>query len=120
MSSAPRNVDVSLSTGVTIIWDDGHASHFAVPELRAACPCATCQDLHGNGETPTAVPTPAPSLLPMYQPRGATLVSVQSVGHYALRFVFSDQHNTGIFTWEYLRSLCTCVSCKANPAFSPT
>jgi DUF971 family protein len=30
---------------------------------------------------------------------------VEPVGHYALRIRFSDGHDTGIYTWRYLREL---------------
>lgn len=102
----PLSVDVSLTQGITIAWTDGNTSHYAIPTLRAACPCATCADLHGTGERPTAVAPPPPAaLLPIFKPTGATLLSVQPVGRYALQLEFSDGHKTGIFTWEYLREL---------------
>ncbi|MBT7437463.1 MAG: DUF971 domain-containing protein [Cellvibrionales bacterium] len=31
--------------------------------------------------------------------------SVESIGNYALRLTFSDNHNSGIFTWKYLYDL---------------
>lgn len=102
MNLEPQRVDVSLSQGVTIQWKDGRSDHLAVLTLRRACPCATCNDLHGTGETPTAMPQ---SPFPMFKPQGATLQGVEPVGRYALQFTFSDGHKTGIFTWEYLREL---------------
>lgn len=107
----PARVDVSLSQGVTIEWEGGHTSRYPIRALREACPCATCNDLHGTGEPPTT--KLAPGVLPMYQPTGSTLTSVNPVGRYALHFVFSDGHSTGIYTWEYLRQLCPCDACKA-------
>ncbi|MGH9465850.1 MAG: gamma-butyrobetaine hydroxylase-like domain-containing protein [Terriglobales bacterium] len=107
-SPQPKNVDVSLTEGVTIVWDDGRENHYSILQLRAACPCATCADLHHTGDRSTAVPAPAApgaALLPIYKPTGATLRGVQPVGRYALQFDFSDGHKTGIFTWEYLREL---------------
>lgn len=32
--------------------------------------------------------------------------NIEPVGNYAVRLHFSDDHNTGIFSWEYLRELC--------------
>ena len=29
-----------------------------------------------------------------------------AVGNYALQINFDDQHNSGIYSWEYLRELC--------------
>src|ERR1700677_876634 len=31
--------------------------------------------------------------------------AVEPVGHYAVRLVFDDGHDTGIFTWDYLHEL---------------
>lgn len=104
----PKSVDVSLKEGVTIVWMDGLSSHYTVPQLRAACPCATCTDAHNTGDYSTRVEMPkAPGadLFQIYKPTGATLLGVKPVGRYALQFEFSDGHKTGIFTWEYLREL---------------
>jgi DUF971 family protein len=103
----PKSVDVSLSQGVTIVWNDGREDRFSIASLRAACPCATCADLHHTGDRSTAVPPPDAKAnpLPMFKPTGASLLAVQPVGRYALQFEFSDSHKTGIFTWEYLREL---------------
>ena len=34
-----------------------------------------------------------------------TITSVEPVGHYALRPAFSDGHDTGIYSWDYLYDL---------------
>ena len=34
-----------------------------------------------------------------------TVTAVDAVGNYAVRLTFSDGHNTGIFSWAYLRRL---------------
>ena len=64
------------------------------------------------GPAPTFVPAPPANPLQMFKPTGATLNSVKPVGRYALQFEFSDQHNTGIFTWQYLREICPCCAGK--------
>lgn len=117
-ATQPASVDVSLTEGIDIVWQDGHHSHYVIADLRAACPCAGCQDSHGTGLKPTAVPPPAASPLPLYKPRGYTLQAVKPVGRYALNFTFSDAHAAGIFTWEYLRQLCTCTDCVRQRATS--
>ena len=38
-------------------------------------------------------------------------ISVAPVGNYALRFGWSDGHDTGIYTFDYLRKLCPCPQC---------
>lgn len=56
----------------------------------------------------------APSItsgaLPMFKLRpGARAAKV--VGNYALQIDFSDGHTTGIYSYDYLRSICPCAEC---------
>jgi DUF971 family protein len=37
--------------------------------------------------------------------KNVALVEVKPVGHYALQLVFDDGHDTGLYTWPYLRQL---------------
>ena len=37
--------------------------------------------------------------------RDVTLLALEPVGHYAVKPVFSDGHDSGIFTWAYLLEL---------------
>jgi DUF971 family protein len=37
--------------------------------------------------------------------RGVGIGAVEPVGHYAVRLVFDDGHDTGIYAWDYLREL---------------
>lgn len=37
--------------------------------------------------------------------RHVAILNVQPVGQYALKFVFSDGHDTGLYTWELLYNL---------------
>lgn len=108
----PKSVDVSLSQGVTIAWQDGHVSRYPIRYLRENCPCASCVGTHGEATTKVGPAAPANNPLQMFKPAGATLKSAQPIGRYALQFQFSDEHNTGIFTWDYLRELCPCDTCR--------
>ena len=38
--------------------------------------------------------------------RNVQIVAIEPVGHYAIKPVFSDNHDTGIFSWSYLWWLC--------------
>ena len=42
---------------------------------------------------------------------GAKLEDIRGVGNYAIEFRWHDGHSTGIYTFEYLRSLCPCAAC---------
>ena len=87
-----------------LTWDDGHQSVVHLQMLRDNCPCAGCQ-----GETillKTYKPEPQPELPGKYELKGA-----HQVGSYALQFDWGDGNNTGIYTWQLLRSLCECGDC---------
>jgi hypothetical protein len=49
-------------------------------------------------------------LLPMYKPK-LTAKSAHAVGNYALQIDFNDGHATGIFSFDYLRTVCPCGEC---------
>lgn len=104
--SEPARVAVSKSKGVTIEWRDGHRSEYSLPYLRDHCPCATCTGAHGAASASS-------SPFPMFKP-APRLESVEAVGNYALRFIWSDGHNTGIYTWDHLRSICPCPECASS------
>ncbi|HXG51005.1 MAG TPA: DUF971 domain-containing protein [candidate division Zixibacteria bacterium] len=83
---------------VRIIWDDGHSADYPQDYLRGYCPCALCQ---GHG--------PAIRFRPV---EGARLETIRAVGNYAVEFVWSDGHSTGIYSYDYLRSICPCSICR--------
>jgi DUF971 family protein len=39
-------------------------------------------------------------------------VDQMAVGQYALQFLWSDAHYTGIYTYRSLRGACTCIACN--------
>jgi DUF971 family protein len=85
-----------------IEWMDGHTSEFEPRLLRTACPCAGCIDeMSGR-----------PLLDPESIPADVYMTGVKYVGRYALRFDWSDGHNTGIYPFDTLRGLCGCEECR--------
>ena len=46
-------------------------------------------------------------------------VGVSPVGNYALQFSWSDGHDTGIYTFDYLRKLCPCPQCRPQGLEAP-
>ncbi len=116
----PKDVKIHVKSGagVDITWADGHASHFDFPFLRENCPCATCNDERGKKEVAIEFPMKSSPLLPMYKPKARAQGATQ-VGNYAIQINFNDGHSTGIFSYEYLRTLCPCEECaKAFRAVS--
>ena len=103
-------VHVKNGAGVDIAWADGHASHFEFALLRDNCPCATCNDERDKKDSMAAMNLPAAPVLPMYKPK-ARAQSASQVGNYAIQIHFTDGHSTGIFSYDYLRSICPCAEC---------
>lgn len=80
-----------------IVWADGHVGIYPHDILRGYCPCAHCQGHQG----------------PIRYVSGAnlTLMDIQEVGLYAIRLSWGDGHQTGIYSFRYLRDLCVCTAC---------
>ncbi len=87
---------------LVIDWADGARFVYPLAALRAACPCATCRDLREQARRPADPFRVLPSNL--IQP-DCTLAGVEPVGRYGMRLTRRDGHDTGIYTFEYLREL---------------
>jgi DUF971 family protein len=83
-----------------IDWGDGHKGKYPHEILRGYCPCASCQ---GHSGTVTFLP-PSDNQL--------QLDDITPVGNYALQLAWFDGHDTGIYSYKYLRELCACSVCR--------
>ncbi len=98
--SVPQAIRRRDDASIEIDWSDGTKASYTPRLLRDACPCATCRDQR------TAAPAKNP--LQVLSPAELTPVAVtgmQPVGQYAYKIIFSDGHDSGIYTLEYLREL---------------
>jgi DUF971 family protein len=110
----PAKVRVLLSggKGLEIDWSDGHKSAWTFAWLRDACPCATCNEERSkSGRKLGESKSKSAELLPMFTPPPRP-ASAQAVGRYALQFNWQDGHTSGIYSWDFLRRVCTCPECK--------
>ncbi len=115
-ATTPAKIRVKKTegTGVEIDWQDGHKSEWNFVWLRNACPCATCHEERDKSGRKPGEPKPkAQTLLMMYE-APARPVEVTPVGKYALKFKWTDGHESGIYSWEYLRRVCRCEECMAK------
>lgn len=97
-------------SAIRIEWSDGHVSAYPYQYLRDRCPCATCNDKKPYAHTgPAAPPNPFQMYQKVLKPERAELV-----GRYAVLIHWSDAHSTGIYEFDYLRSLCPCAECEAR------
>lgn len=93
----PTLIKRSSATELKIVWDDQHESIFSTDYLRANCPCATC--LHEKEENKRQ------GLFALPIASQTELRTIELSGHNAMVITWGDGHKTGIYTWEYLRSL---------------
>lgn len=93
MSTSPHPVDVTLhqrSGVLEIAFDDGSRFELPAEFLRVLSPSAEVKG-HGPGQEVLQVGK-----------RLVSIVALEPVGHYGLKPVFSDGHDSGIYTWSYL------------------
>src|SRR6202167_3966152 len=118
---ASVKVHVSSGAGVDITWADGHSSHYEFAYLREQCPCAMCNDERSKKaagmehdeqlkKQNPAAPVLSSPLLPMFKPK-LRASAAHPMGHYALQIDFNDGHTAGIFSFDYLRTICPCEDC---------
>ncbi len=82
--------------GIRFHWSDSRACDLSLRVLRQECPCAHC--VHEV----TGVKILDPDSVAV----GIDLRDMQPVGGYAYRLLFDDGHDTGIYSLDFLRSLC--------------
>jgi DUF971 family protein len=89
-----------------ILWVDGHESRYLLDFLRVNCPCAACQ---GHGAQSFR---PVPPEFLENPVEAIPAAHVEPVGSYAIGIRFSDGHDTGIFSFRFLRNYCPCETCR--------
>ena len=98
-SMQPVKIKVRNKKELYIEWDDKSESIISLKYLRDECPCASCK-----GES-VLFRTYRPAqkskeTVEMYQ-----VQNIEMAGGYAIQVAWKDGHNTGIYTWEYLKKL---------------
>lgn len=76
-----------------ISFEDGKVFSLPCELLRVESPSAEVQG-HGPGQRTLVAGR-----------RHVNIIAIEAVGNYAVRLVFDDLHDTGIFSWEYLYEL---------------
>ena len=99
----PESITLNKGEGyLQIIWNDGEECRYPIPQLREACPCAECRGGHeymGRAYDPD-------DILKLTPARSYTITDLNLVGSYALQPIWDDGHNSGFYTWDYLKRLC--------------
>jgi DUF971 family protein len=100
MDPRPTKIERLGDNRLLIAWDDGQQREYRVQELRDRCPCATCREKRNHPAPATLLP-----VLSAAEMRPLTIQGMKPIGSYAYGIAFSDGHDTGIFTLEFLREL---------------
>jgi len=94
MSATPLEIKLrKTSRLIAVQFDDGRSFELPFEYLRVFSPSAEVQG-HGPGQ----------GVLQTGK-ENVQVSSIEPIGHYAVRLVFDDGHDTGLFTWDYLYEL---------------
>ena len=91
----PRQIIEDSDSEISIVWSDDAETKYNAADLRRNCPCASCVN-EWTGEKILRDESVSDDL-------DFSFISI--VGRYALNFHFSDGHETGIFTFKFLREM---------------
>ncbi len=96
---APADLSIKLAEqSLTIKWVDGQVSAMPLAKLRQRCPCAACKtDREESAKNPLAILKADPTNI--------RVISAKMVGNYAIQLFWSDGHDSGIFDFDFLRTL---------------
>lgn len=83
----------SRSAELELGFDSGECFRLPFEYLRVHSPSAEVQG-HGPGQRVLQTGK-----------RGVTITAIEPIGHYAVRLVFSDGHDSGLYTWDWLLTL---------------
>ena len=78
---------------LTVSFEDGASFSLAAEYLRVTSPSAEVQ-----GHSPDQRQT-------VPGKRDVEILRIEPVGNYAVRLVFDDMHDSGLYTWDYLHAL---------------
>lgn len=96
---SPLKINRNEDNTLTINWDDDSEDTYDIKYLRDECPCVNCK-----GETVLFE-----SYIPMkavFKPTGFYEIGkIETLGNYALHITWKDGHNSGIYSYEYLKKL---------------
>lgn len=96
----PKKISRPDSTKLSILWNDGLESTLVLSVLRDNCPCAQCTT---GDKGKSKLNKLVENSLREFK---YNLKELKPVGNYAVKPVWGDGHEIGIYRWEHLRQLC--------------
>jgi|SRR5690554_1094661 DUF971 family protein len=94
--NSPRPTEIRLHQGSRLLelhFDDGSHAMLSCEFLRVYSPSA---EVRGHGPGQEVLQTGKEDV---------NITAIEPVGNYAVRLIFSDGHDTGLYSWDYLYDL---------------
>ena len=99
----PTNIRVHKDDRLLeLVWSDDDVSKIPFRAIRQDCRCAACVD-EFTGRQILNRESVADDIVPE---------DVSLTGNYALKILWSDTHDSGLFTWNHLREIAASLSQK--------
>ena len=102
MTPTPTALALLPDGRLRVDWSDNTARAYRPRDLRDASPDALTREKHS---AQSSKPTNELTVLSPEELAPLSIKGMNPVGHYAYQIVFSDGHDSGIFTYEYLYQL---------------
>ncbi len=94
MSKPPKGIRVDQNRkNLTVVFDDDDHAVFSAEFLRVESPSAEVQGHHPSERRIIG------------GKRDVVIQALEPVGSYAIRIIFDDGHDTGLYSWDYLATL---------------
>ncbi|HEX7029408.1 MAG TPA: DUF971 domain-containing protein [Gammaproteobacteria bacterium] len=98
MASAPAQIRLRRQSRLlALVFDDGRRYELPFEYLRVFSPSA---EVRGHGGTDNGLPK-----ILVIGKENVNVTKIEPVGNYAIRLVFDDGHDSGIYSWPVLREL---------------
>ena len=98
----PSRIEVRRDVGTFVVeWKGGGEHLIPLALLRRRCPCAECAELREEQAGAGGLHT----LTGGEMATSAEVRDVTAIGHYAIKIIWGEGHDTGIYTYDYLWQL---------------
>ena len=99
MAEKPKRIRVDRAEGwLEMDWVGDGILRVSLSDMRKACPCALCGDIRAKQDAQL-------QMITVDQTPSVDLSDVIPVGNYAIQIRWADGHDTGIYTYSYLKQL---------------
>ena len=106
---SPKEIKRLDTNGLKITWSDGAIHELTSEVLRKECPCAGCREARGDNShaKPLTGKKRSLGIVQNTVEEQLSLEEIWGVGQYAIGLKWADGHNSGIYTFDYLRELAS-------------